>query len=454
VADSRELLIVGAGLTGLAAASKLGDRAMLLERSDRPGGLVRSCRIGDYWFDLVIHLLYFRDPDTEAEIRSMLGDTLGACPPEAWVETSVGTCRFPIQMHLRGLRPEHRIRCIEEMAGTPGTLTKDPTSSIERLFVEAFGPTLSDLFMLPYNRKMWRRPLRSISARGLAWNIERPDFREVLRGAIDEDHEGAAYNSRGFYPRPPESSAIRGMEVLSHALASRVSELRLGCSVVRIDADRRVVVYETGSGSGTGTARGTVRYERGLLSSVPLPSAAELCLQTPPNLLRRLRSLRRNRVVSVFVAIEGPRPDRSTGHWRYYADESLCFTRLVFMHAFDPAMAPPSGWGLLVEIPQRSEDPPEDCEETCRRAVADARRVGVIGASHRVVGCRREIVDPAYVVLGEGDRQVVDEAIGFLAEHGIDCRGRYGAWKYCGMSQCLREGFEWARAMMGSEPTP
>lgn len=450
--DSRDLLIVGGGLTGLAAASKLGDRAMLLEKSERPGGLVRSYRIGDYWFDLVIHLLYFRDSHTETRIRELLGDTLGDCPPTAWVETSVGTCRFPIQMHLRGLRPEYRIRCIEEMAGTPGAFATDPVSSIERLFVEAFGPTLSDLFMLPYNRKMWRRPLRSISARGLAWNIERPEFRDVLRGAIDEDHEGAAYNSRGFYPRPPASSAIRGMEVLSHALASRASDLRLGCPVVQIDADRRRVVYETGSAPGI--SRHTVRYERGLLSSVPLPVAAELCLQTPPDLLRRLRSLRRNRVVSVFVAVEGPRPDRSMGHWRYYADESLCFTRLVFMHAFDPEMAPPSGWGLLVEIPERSEDPPGDPDETCRQAVADARRVGVLDSSHRVVGCRRAIVDPAYVVLRDGDQQIVDEAIGFLGEHGIDCRGRYGTWKYCGMSQCLREGFEWAHAMTGSEPTP
>jgi protoporphyrinogen oxidase len=411
---------------------------------------VRCERLGEYWFDLVIHLLYFQDPSTEARIRALLGDVLAPCPPQAWVETDAGTCRFPIQMHLHGLEPSVRVQILTEMAQLEfGPRATEPRT-IEEIFVHAFGPTLCSLFLLPYNRKMWKRPLSSITHRGLSWNIERPDFAVVLRGALEAECENVAYNSRGNYPRPAAGAPVRGMEVVSHALAERVGDLRLECSVTAIDAAERIVHYsQRVNGS---MVQQSVSYEHRLLSTIPLPKLVELCCDAPRSLCDRMAKLRRNRVISVFIAIEGARP-RALGHWRYFADESLCFTRLIFMHEFDPAMAPASGWGLLVEVSQRAEDPFGDSAELCQRAIADARRVGVIRATDRVLESRAEIVDPAYVVLADGDQEVIDGAMEFFGRFGIDCRGRYGMWKYSGMSQCLREGFEWAEAVLaGTRP--
>lgn len=437
VSSSREFIIIGAGLTGLAAASVLGERATVLERTGQPGGLVRCARIGEYWFDLVIHLLYFQDPSTEARIRSLLGNVLAPCSPQVWVETTAGTCRFPIQMHLHGLTPEVRARILNEMAQlTFGPPTVEPTT-IEENFLSAFGQTLCELFLLPYNRKMWKRPLSSITHRGLSWNVERPDFAAVLRGALEPDHVGTAYNSRGNYPRPEACAPVRGMEVVSRALAERAVDLRLNSEVTGIDAAERTIHL----------GHTSIRFERRLLSTMPLPRLVELCRETPQSLRDRMAKLRRNRVISVFVALEGPRPT-DVGHWRYFADESVCFTRLILMHEFDPGMAPASGWGLLAEVSQCSEDPFGDPSALCERAIADARRVGVIRGTDRVLESRAEIVDPAYVVLGEGDQEAINHAMEFLSGFGIDCRGRYGMWKYSGMSQCLREGFEWADGMV------
>src|SRR5688572_17267558 len=94
-----DVVILGAGLTGLSAASILGDHAVVLERNERPGGLVRTDCFNGYWFDHVIHILHFQNKETEAKIKDLLGDCLAPCPPEAWVETAFGTTRFPFQMH-------------------------------------------------------------------------------------------------------------------------------------------------------------------------------------------------------------------------------------------------------------------------------------------------------------------------------------------------------------------
>src|SRR5579859_2592738 len=111
-----EVLILGAGLTGLAAASGLGGRAVVLERDRRPGGLVRTERFGDYWFDHVVHLLYFPDPSTASRVRTIVGEDLKPCIPLAWVECEAGTVRFPFQMHLGGLPPQVVARCVRDLA--------------------------------------------------------------------------------------------------------------------------------------------------------------------------------------------------------------------------------------------------------------------------------------------------------------------------------------------------
>lgn len=441
----RDLVILGGGLTGLAAASLLGARATVLERDARPGGLVRTERLGQHWFDRVIHHLYFHDAETEARVKALMGEALQPCHPVAWVETAAGTCRYPIQMNLAGLDPEVRVQCLTEIAriayGPPGP----DAVTIEDNFLAAFGPTLCDLFLLPYNRKMWKRPLGSIAHRGLSWTVDRPDFAAVLRGALQLERPGIGYNARGYYPRPAPDAPVRGMEAVSAALARRAHDVRLRCEVSEIDAAARIVRYRQARAEG-GFTDGEVSWRDGVLSSLPLPRLAAMCPQVPSSLRARMARLRHNRVMSVFVALTGPRPT-GTGHWRYYADPSIRFSRLIFMHEFDPGLAPEDGWGVLAEVTQPAEDPLPDEKALCREVIADARRVGAIRPADEVVASRAIVADPAYVVLAEGDHEAVAEAIDLFARLGVTCRGRYGMWKYSSMSQSIAEGFGWAESM-------
>jgi len=143
------------------------------------------------------------------------------------------------------------------------------------------------------------------------------------------------------------------------------------------------------------------------------------------------------------MCIDGARP-ADTGHWRYYSDESLCFTRLVFMHEFDPATAPSAAWGLMAEIPQAAELPSMPADDLIARVVEDARRVGAIPRGQRLLATRAWCVDPAYVVFGKDTEQLVAAARAWLEAQGIHLLGRYGRWEYSSMAQVMRDGFELA----------
>ena len=432
--DSADVIVIGGGLAGLAAAGELGERAMVLEADSRPGGLVRSERFGDYWFDRVIHLLYFPDPLVEQRVRALLGDALAPTRAEAWVECAAGVVRYPFQMHLGGLDRETAMRCVADLASVTFAPSALRAPHFEAWLREHFGEAMCRAFLFPYNRKVWRRPLDTLAPTGFTWTITRPDFAEVLRGVRDPERRFESYNARGFYPRPPEGAPVRGMEVLSRALATEVRDLRVGHRVEEIDLDARTVTARVGG------ERVELSYRDACLATAPLPVIVSMCRQAPLALRTACRSLVRNRVLSVALSIRGPRPV-GRGHWRYYADESVAFTRLIYQHEFDPDSAPADGWGLLVEVVERAEDPRGDDAAWIARVSEDVRRVGALPEGCTIVDAHVLLIDPAYVVFTPESEAVVASAREFLRGRDVVPLGRYGRWEYSSMAQVMRDGY-------------
>jgi UDP-galactopyranose mutase len=440
MAETFEYIILGGGVTGLAAASQLGDSAVVLEQSERPGGLVRVDCYDGFWFDHVLHLLHFSDGKAEALVRSLFDQhqDLAPCPPLAWVQTEAGLTRYPFQTHLYPLERETVIRCLLDFIEARQKLVSTVPQNFEEWLVLTFGKEMCRVFMLPYNRKVWKRPLDTLAPAGFTWTIAAPEIESVIRGALDPNASYRAYNENAWYPRPEPGAHLRGMEVLSHRLADRVSQLRLGHKVIAIDPKSRVV---TALHNGT-TLQFTFR--RGCLSTLPLPLAIRICTGAPESLAQMCRGLLSNRVINVMLSINGVRP-RGSGLWRYYADENVCFNRLVFMHEFDPLTAPPSGWGLMAEITEPSEAP-SSAHRWLMRAIADVKRIGIMPDGCIIKDAHLRVVDPAYVVFTPHSQPVVEAARLYLEQHGIFALGRYGRWEYSSMARNITDGVRWAES--------
>lgn len=441
--SERDVVVLGAGLCGLAAAASLGERAVVVERNRRPGGLVRTEQIGDYWFDHVIHLLHFADPVTQQRIVDLDGTHLEACPPEAFVEAGGGISRFPIQLHLGDLPEDVARRCVDDFAQAARRDDARVPGSYEEMLLRTFGRALCETFFFPYNRKMWKRPLESLAPTGFHWNIARPSLEEVLRGLRARDARAGAYNDNGWYPRPPAGAPLRGMEILPQRLAAKACDVRLGHEVVEIDPGLRTIRARAAG------REHAIRWREACLSTIPLPAAIRFCVGAPEELVQACTRLRWNRVRSVALCLRGRRP-RGTGHWRYFADEALCFTRLVFITEFDPLCAPPDGIALLAEITERAEDAPARADDLIARAWRDVRSTGILEPSASLLDARVLDADPAYVVFTPDAERVIARGRAFLSDQGITALGRYGRWEYSSMAQVLRDGFAFADALQGA----
>jgi protoporphyrinogen oxidase len=323
-----------------------------------------------------------------------------------------------------------------------------PIESYDQFLLRTFGPTLCELFYFPYNRKLWKRPLESLIADGQSWNIVRPSFTDALRGAFAPNQARAAYNSNAYYPCPPANAPLRGMEVLSQALAAGVADLRLNTEVIEIDVAARKVTAKTSHGLTE------FFYRSACLCTIPLPTAIELCRNASAAITAAASGLRHNVVVSVAFAIKGVRPP-SPGHWRYYADESLAFTRLIFMTEFDPGNAPPDGWSVMAEVtfPAEVQRPPD--EEIIRVVTDGLERLDILQPGNIIIDVHTMVANPAYVVFFPGSEEAAEKCRRYLAEGAITALGRYGNWEYSSMSQVIGQAIRWAHDVTAArDPVP
>ena len=173
-----EVVIIGSGLTGLSAGMELGDKAVMLEKGTRPGGLVKTFNFDGYWFDNVVHLLHFRNPETERCIKELMGGTLKSCPLAGWVETREGTARYPLQLNLGSFKKETAKKCVNDFINRP----KGEPASYKEFLLNTFGATMCDIFFYPYNEKQWKFPLDAMTSSGQIWNINQPTLADIIEG--------------------------------------------------------------------------------------------------------------------------------------------------------------------------------------------------------------------------------------------------------------------------------
>ncbi len=436
-------VIIGGGLTGLAAGSCLGEDAIVLEKDIRPGGLVKTHCFGEgYWFDHVLHIFHCNKPDILNTVRGLSGISLAECPPVAWIETEAGTVRYPFQLNLGGLTIEAKTNCLKDFAAVYYQKDTSPPISYRQFLLRTFGESMCRLFYFPYNEKMWKYPLEQITSTGQTWNLHQPSIDEILQGIFEPNQFRETYNTYAFYPRPEAGAALRGMEILSRQLSKQVSNLKLNSTVLEIDPEEQTVLVKDDKGLFS------INYEEKCLATIPLPLAMKMCKDVPASLLSDMEKLVWNSVLSVAISIKGPRPD-NPGHWRYYTQPDIPFTRLIFMTEFDPDNAPENGWGLLAEITLPGKEQHVHFNEIKKQILQSLYQLGLLNDQQTVLEVNYWLVDPAYVVFTHETEKIVKNCIDFLTEKNIVPSGRYGTWEYSSMSKNLEDGFKagelWAK---------
>ncbi len=420
--ERAEIVILGAGLTGLIAARELllaGRRdILLLEREAGPGGLLKTNRSAGVTIDELPHVFFTKDKRASAIFRKMTGP-VHSYRHRLGVMWKGGYVDFPFQDNISQLGLEDRKvvlrslleRRLEENSARPGNL--------EEYSLRELGGGIVDLFFRPYNEKLWRTPLSGMDYAWLSSKIRLPGaagLADSILGGTRAGKEDVAPHAEFIYPRQGGIASL--VEGLLRAI--RPVSPFCGAEVLKIDAGRKVVH----------TGRGAVRYGR-LISTLPLDRAVRLAgLKDCYKAVSRLRA---TRVVCLQYALSAV--NLPPYHWIYVPDPAVPFYRLTRADLINPR-AVPGGKALLVECSIPEGGSAAGLE---KRVTASLAGLGIVKKKDiRKVWLSSHY--PAYPVPHTRRSEDVPFCLRRLSASGIISAGRFGEWSIYNMDHSIEAG--------------
>jgi protoporphyrinogen oxidase len=423
------VVIIGGGLAGLSTAYHLGDAPhVVLEAEESAGGLCRTREVNGFLFDYTGHLLHLRDERMVRLVDRLAPGAFRTVERDARIRTHGVTLPFPFQANLHGLPAERVADCITgfvEALGRP--VPDDPRVTFEEWSLGVFGRGISELFMFPYNRKLFRREADRMTADWVAWAVPRPSLEQVVRGALGLANRGLGYNPTFRYPERG------GIDVLPRALVERVDALRLGERVVEVDLEGRSVKLLSGE---------TLGYDA-LVVTTPLPGFLKM-VRGPAGAFGALADqLDWSVVACLNLGVD--RPEIADGaHWIYFPDDDVPFYRVGFPTNFSAGVAPPRTSSIYVEFGLRRDEAFEP--ERLETAALDALRgQGILREADRMLARDWVRIDPGYVIFDRARQEVMGRVVPELERCNVHLIGRYGAWTYSYMERALLDGAELAQ---------
>ncbi len=408
-------IILGGGIAGLAAAAHSGRDVLLLEKEPEVGGLCRSFEVRGFVFDLAGHVLHFRTKEAQVFFERLLPGQMAWQSRRASVTVHGKTVAYPFQHSLHELPARMRRECEDGLRGL--NKHKRAVANFLEWTLANFGRGIARHFMIPFNRKFWRRPLGSLDWQWAARVVPLACRKSCDRLGARAGRTGAGYNAVFAYPRSG------GIAAVCVALRARVcGRVRLNAPCARIDLPRRTVFTHDGR---------SMRYGS-LISTVPLPRLVAMTAGCPPQIRHAARALQTLPLHCFHVGVEGQLT--TSDHWRYFPGKDASFFRLVFSSNICATAAPGGMSSLIVEV--SGAEPPGEVKRNLPRELA---RLGIAPAGRaRVLRCFH--IPGGYPVPSVGAAQAAAAVRSFFSAHGVLTAGRFGRWEHSSIEDCFLDG--------------
>ena len=270
-----KIVILGTGPCGLGAAWRLQElnysNVHVFERNSYPGGLASSFQDDKgFTWDIGGHVQFSHYPYFTEVMDKVMGDQWFTHRRATWIWMKERFIPYPFQNNIRHLPQKDIDRCIEglKVAQKGGTL---PTTFKEWI-TTVFGQGIADLFMIPYNQKVWAYPLKDMSYQWIGERVGVTDLEQVLK-SIREEKDDTSWGPNSTFRFPIKGGTGEIWKRVHDSLPKNTSLLEY--NLAGIDPKKKVVAFANGDKE---------PYDI-LISTIPLDILSSLAgLAVPPQL--------------------------------------------------------------------------------------------------------------------------------------------------------------------------
>ncbi|KAI5291058.1 hypothetical protein KEM54_006492 [Ascosphaera aggregata] len=457
---SVDVLVIGAGPTGLGAAKRLNQLNnpswLLLDSSPTPGGLASTDKTTQgFLFDVGGHVIFSH----YAYFDDCLNEALPNPATDWYTHERVSYVRcqgqwvpYPFQNNISMLPKQEQVRCIEGMidaalgakVNAAGGGDNKP-QNFDEWILRMMGVGIADLFMRPYNFKVWAVPTTKMQCAWLGERVAAPDLKKVISNVI-QDKTAGNWGPNATFRFPAKDGTGGIWKAVAATLPRKNRQFGPNNAVVAVDARRRTVTLADGRRVAYNSLISTMAVDRlvGMIGDEQLITSS--------------RSLYSSITHVIGVGVRGERPERIGDKcWLYFPEDNCPFYRATIFSNYSPHNCPPASvrlptvqladgsvppvgqeekdregpyWSIMLEVSESSMKP---VDRGCllQQCIQGLVNTELLRPLDEIVSTYHRVFEPGYPTPSLERDDALKEILPRLRdEFGIWSRGRFGSWKY------------------------
>jgi protoporphyrinogen oxidase len=422
-----KLLILGGGLGGLTLAYYLQNLPQvssieIIEKEAEIGGLCRSFEHNGVVFDIGPHILFSQNKPALEFLLGLLGENAETYRRSNFILHKGHRVQYPFENDLSHLPPHDCAFCLEKFLDNP--YRDYPANNMLQFFLQTFGEGITNLYLRPYNEKIWKFDPVFMNTQ-MVERIPRPPDAEIIRSAKGETIDGYLHQLHFQYPK------LGGMGAMISALQAKLGDkvkIHLGEEVSHIEQNNGFVVNAKFHGDK-------------LVSTMPLDILASIYTSTPTEIQARAKELLHNDIAIALVTVKNDNADGC--QTLTIADRDTIFhrvTRLNYWNYHQPGYVT-----YLVEVTYR----PELCQDLQEQIESGMVKSGLITEQEKIIDFHLRTFPYAYVIYDLHHTNNANAVREYFNREGIVLHGRFGMFEYWNMDRIVAESYRLAEKMKG-----
>ena len=402
-----DILIIGAGITGLSLASFLGmDDYLIVEKDSEVGGYCKTTIRNGFVWDYSGHFFHFNNQQIKDYVLENIECDIKTVRKKSHISYKDRYIDFPFQNNIHQLPTNEFIECLYDLYHRGNEKVNTFTDYV----VNTLGHSICDKFIIPYNQKLYACDLNKLDYDAMGRFFPKPTMFEDLLSELRNNNKTESYNDTFIYPTGGSIEFVK-------SLYKRVNEknVLLNTKIIGIDLENKIAQ----------TNNGYIKFNK-LVNTIPFDTFMELT----GNKVDHLSS---NKVVVFNLGFDLPTDIES--NWVYYPGNEIFYRVGFYNNIFNTKRM-----SLYVEIGMEKTDKVIE-EDLLKKILDDLIKVGVI-KNHNLVDHQMIVMNPAYVHITKESKEVYNSWGKKNNPNGLFSIGRYGSWTYCSIEDNIIQAKE------------
>ena len=445
-----DLVIIGAGPSGLTAAYELSDsdkKVIILEKKSQVGGLAETKVFGNYRYDIGPHRFFTKNKEVYELFLEMLGEDAVQVNRKTRILFKNSYFDYPLTplnaLFGLGIGESIVIGFSYIFARIKSYLKISKINNFEDWVVDRFGRKLFNNFFKNYTEKVWGIDCKDIGSDWAAQRIKGLSLSTAIKFALfpNSKKRPKTLVDKFYYPRLGAGMLWEKFEDYVKKQDVEVAKNKKVTGVSN-NGDNFKVTIEDDLGNQTSIDAKNIFFSNPLLEFIDIYDA-----DVPESVITAAKSLNYRNHISVHVTIDKKLFD---DNWIYIHSPDLNMARIADFTNFSDDMSEKGKYPLTLEYFCFEEDEiwNQNNSDIINFALKELRNI--FDEEFNVIHSEVSRNAKAYPVIETGYQEHIDVIKNWLTGlHNITAIGRSGMFKYNNQDHAMATGLYAARTLLG-----